>query len=155
MNRTLKTVVFWAVIVVSAMLLWQSVRATPLGGSQSPEISYSRFMSDVEAGNVESVVITGTKIMGHYHGSGGTFHLTGPANPGLFLDVLRSKNVEIRFEDSQSNSLPMQLMGTWAPLVLLGAMWFFMIRQMRMRRPASGGGTERGNASSDSPIVPR
>jgi len=155
MNRTIKTVVFWAVIVFSAMLLWQVVRATPPAGSQSPEISYSRFMSDVEAGGVDSVVITGTKIRGHYHDGSGAFHLTGPTNPGVFLDILRSKGVEIRFEDVQNNSLPVQLMGSWAPLILLGAMWFFMIRQLRLRRPATGGGTEREGGSSDSSIVPR
>jgi cell division protease FtsH len=27
--------------------------------------------------------------------------------------------------------LPLQLLGTWAPLILLGALWFFMIRQMQ------------------------
>ncbi len=36
----------------------------------------------------------------------------------------RSKNVN-------NGSWPLQLLGTWAPLILLGALWFFMIRQMQ------------------------
>ncbi len=35
------------------------------------------------------------------------------------------------FRDVNSGSLPLQLLGTWAPLILLGALWFFMIRQMQ------------------------
>ena len=47
------------------------------------------------------------------------------------LKNLQSKGVNITFRDVNSGSLPLQLLGTWAPLILLGALWFFMIRQMQ------------------------
>ncbi len=37
----------------------------------------------------------------------------------------------VNFRDINSGSLPLTLLGTWAPLILLGALWFFMIRQMQ------------------------
>jgi cell division protease FtsH len=131
MNRTIKAVVFWLVLGVSALLLWEVVRSAHEGPSD--EVSYSRFLSDVEAGNVQSVTINGQQIRGWFR-DGRSFHLVGPSDPRIFLDPLHNKNVEIRFQDTQSGSLPMQLLGTWAPLILLGALWFFMIRQMQQKR---------------------
>ena len=47
------------------------------------------------------------------------------------LKNLQSKGVVINFRDVNSGNLPLTLLGTWAPLILLGALWFFMIRQMQ------------------------
>jgi hypothetical protein len=46
-NSTIKTVLFWAVIIVSAFLLWQVVKT---GGSaqKEREVTFSQFMSDVD-----------------------------------------------------------------------------------------------------------
>ncbi len=132
MNRTIKAVVFWMIIVVSAFLLWQVVRSTP-GEQRTPEISYSQFISKVEAGEISRVDIAGSRIRGQYRDGSGPFRLIGPSNPAVFLDTLRSKGVEIWFKDVPGDSLPLQLLGTWAPLILLGALWFFMIRQMQRR----------------------
>jgi cell division protease FtsH len=128
MIRTVK-IVFWGFIAISAMLLWQVVRTTP-ENQKFPEITYSRFMSEVDSGNVASVEVTGTRIRGVYRDGKGSFHLTGPANAALFVDALRKRSVEIRFRDN-GESLVLSLLGTWAPLILVAAMWYFMIRQMR------------------------
>jgi cell division protease FtsH len=131
MNSTIKTVVFWIVIGVSALLLWQVMRPSP-AQQGIPEISYSQFMTQVEAGDVARVTITGSQIQGIYRAGGG-FRLVGPTSQGAFLESLREKNVEIWFRDPGSGSWPLQLLGTWAPLLLLATLWFFMIRQMQRR----------------------
>lgn len=138
MNRTIKTVVFWGIVAIAAVLLWQVVRSTPEDRTGS-EISYSRFISEVKSGNVASVTINGVQIRGLYRDGKGTFHLNGPSDVRLFLDMLQDKGVEIWFRDTPSNSIPMQLLGTWAPLILLGVLWFFMIRQLQRRKPPPGG----------------
>jgi len=154
MDRTVKTILFWVVICVSAMLLWQVVRSTP-DDRKIPEIDYSHFMSDVEAGNVASVDIRGTRIQGQYRDGKGSFRLIGPSNPAVYLDALRSKSVEIRFRDGGNSSPPEQLLGTWAPLILLGALWLFMIRQMQKRRSIPPGGIPPAGGSSGFPVGPR
>jgi cell division protease FtsH len=123
---------FWFVLGISALLLFQVIHPAP-GKEPVPEISYSQFVSEAEAGSIASVNIEGGRIRGQYREGKGTFQLTGPSNPGLFLGVLRDNGVEIRFKDSASASVPLQLLGTWAPLILLAALWFFMIRQMQRR----------------------
>ncbi|HXP15793.1 MAG TPA: ATP-dependent zinc metalloprotease FtsH, partial [Terriglobales bacterium] len=45
--------------------------------------------------------------------------------------TLNDKHVEVTVKDINNGSWPLQLLGTWAPLLLLGALWFFMIRQMQ------------------------
>jgi len=139
MNSTIKTVVFWVFIAIAALLFFQVVRS-PQARQQAPEISYSRFMSDVEAGRVARTDISGNRIQGQYRDGKGSFWLVGPSNP-VFLDTLRSKGTEIWFKDPGGDSQPLHLLGTWAPLILLAALWFFMIRQMQRRRaPSSAGG---------------
>ena len=141
MNRTVKAVVFWFVIGVTALLLWQNVKA-PSADRRIPLISYSQFMSDVEAGSISTVKISGTVIQGEYRDGKGRFRVNGPSNQALFLDDLRRKGVEIWFTESTEASLPLQLLGTWAPLILLGALWLYMIRQMQNRGSISkSGGT--------------
>jgi cell division protease FtsH len=130
-NKSVKTVAFWAVIVIFAMLLFQVVKAKPTEQA-TLEISYSQFMAAVESGDVARVTIAGNRIQGQYRNNS-AFWLFGPANQSLFLDSLRNKGVEIWFKESSAEGFSMQLLGTWAPLLLLGALWFFMIRQMRRR----------------------
>ena len=145
MNSTVKTLMFWAAIVVSALLLWQVVRSNP-AEQRIPEISYSQFMSQAEAGGIARVTITGSRVLGEYRDGKGMFRLVGPGNPGVYLDILRSKGTAIWFKDASSDSLPLQLLGTWAPLILLAALWFYMIQQMR-RRSATWGGERPPDAS--------
>jgi cell division protease FtsH len=139
MNRTIKTILFWVIIVVSALLLWQVVRSSP-EDQRTPEISYSQFISKVEAGEISRVDIAGSRIRGQYRDGTGAFRLIGPSNPAIFLDTLRDRGVEIWFKDVPGDSLPLQLLGTWAPLILLGALWFYMIKQMKLRSAARGEG---------------
>ncbi len=146
MNPKFKTVVFWIVVALSATLLWQVVRA----GSQAhknPDISYSEFMSKVDAGEVVKVSIAGSRIQGLLR-DGKAFSLTGPDNTAAYVNQLHEKGVEVWFRDAPSDSAPLALLSTWAPLFLLVAVWFFMVRQLRRKREPPTG----GNPSS--PIEP-
>jgi hypothetical protein len=59
----MKTVVFWAVIFVSTLLLWQVVKS---GNSTQtvPEISYSDFLARVADGQVSTVTIAAVLFVG-------------------------------------------------------------------------------------------
>jgi len=129
-NSTVKTVVFWLVIVLSAVLLWQVVR-TGNGGVKEKEVNFSEFMSQVDAGNVADVTIIGTEVRGKYRNDPKQgFHTTVPPNYPDMYKVLRDKGVNITVKDVQSGSWPTWILN-FAPLILFGALWFFMIRQMQ------------------------
>ncbi len=130
MNSTVKTIIFWLVIVVSAFLLWQVVKVGS-GGPKDKEVNYSEFMSEVDKGNVKEVTINGQEVRGKYVNDNSGFHVTVYNNDPSMLKTLRDKGVTITIRDANSGSWPLQLLGTWAPLILLAALWFFMIRQMQ------------------------
>jgi cell division protease FtsH len=129
--QTTKTVVFWLVIMASAFVLWQVVRT---GGSAppDPEISYSSFLSRIAKGEVSKVSIMGSMIRG-YDTKGGTFRVVIPSNQSAVLDALEQHGVDIWFRESPEQGWPTWLLNL-APLVLLAALWFFMIRQMQAKR---------------------
>jgi cell division protease FtsH len=128
-NSTVKTVIFWLVIIISALLLWQVVRVGS-GGQKEREVNLSEFMADVDKGNVREVTVNGMEVRGK-DSDGSAFHTTVPSNYPDMIKTLRDKGVNITIRDVSSGSWPLQLLGTWAPLILLAALWFFMIRQMQ------------------------
>jgi cell division protease FtsH len=128
-NSTVKTVVFWVVIGLSALLLWTVIQQGR-SGQKDAEVNFSQFMSDVDSGNVHEVTVDGMQLRGK-HRDGSAFHTTVPANYPEMIKELHDKGVSMTFRDANSGSWPLQLLGTWAPLILLGALWFFMIRQMQ------------------------
>ncbi|HZS95570.1 MAG TPA: ATP-dependent zinc metalloprotease FtsH [Terriglobales bacterium] len=129
MNSTVKTVIFWLVIVVSAILLWQVVRSGSSAKTEKP-VNFSEFLTNVDQGNVSEVTIDAQQLRGKFKDNSG-FTTTAPVNYPDMIKSLRDKGVNITVRDVTNGSWPLQLLGTWAPLILLAALWFFMIRQMQ------------------------
>jgi len=118
------------VIVLSAFLLWQVMKVGSVG-QKDKEVNFSQFLTDVDQGNVKEVTITAQEVRGKYRNDNSSFHTTAPANYPDMIKMLRDKGVSMNIRDITSGSWPLQLLGTWAPLILLAALWFFMIRQMQ------------------------
>ena len=129
MNSTVKTVVFWLVIVLSGVLLWQVVKA----GNSGPKergINFSEFMSQVDQGNVSEVTINSSEVRGKFKNEKAGFTVTVPANYPDMYKILQEHGVNITVKDVSSGSWPSWILNL-APFVLLGALWFIMIRQMQ------------------------
>ena len=65
MNSTLKTVIVWAVIIISLVVLYQVIHIAS-SGKQVEEIKFSDFMNKVDQGDIKSVTIAGTEVKGDY-----------------------------------------------------------------------------------------
>ncbi len=98
MNSTVKTVVFWLVIVLSLVLLWQVVKQGGTG-SKDREINFSEFMSQVDQGNVADVTLIGMEVRGKYKNDKSSFHTTVPSNYPEMIKTLRDKGVNITVKD--------------------------------------------------------
>jgi len=129
-NSTVKTVLFWLLIIVCAVGLWQVVMHAGGSGQKVKDVNLSDFLADVDRGNVREVTINGQDITGKYT-DGSAFHTTMMVGQTDIIKPLRDKNVSITVRDASSGGWPLALLGTWAPLILLAALWFFMIRQMQ------------------------
>ena len=126
MNSTVKTLLFWIVLIITAVLLWQVVQRTQTKSEQ--DRSFSEFMNEVESGHVDSVEIMGSEVKGKLKDSN-AFKTTVPDYPEL-IKILREKNVSIKVkEPSQSPWLAALI--SWAPFVLLIGFWIFFMRQMQ------------------------
>ena len=135
MNKVIKTAVFWLIIVVSAFLLWQTVKSRGPVRAVS-EISYSDFLTRFANGRVSAVAIAGSVVNGV--DAKGSFRVIAPANQTAMLDALQQHGVDIWFKETSEQGWPNWILNV-APLVLLAALWFFVIRQMQMRRSGGDG----------------
>jgi len=128
-NSTVKTVVFWLVIVLSGVLLWQVVKGAN-SGAKDREINFSEFLSNVDQGNVSEVTIIGQEVRGKFKNDKAGFHSTVMSGYTDMIKELRDKGVNITVKDAQAGGWPSWLLNL-APFILLGALWFIMIRQMQ------------------------
>ncbi len=130
MNSTVKTVVLWVVLLLVGFVLWKMIQGGG-SGTKDTETAYSDFMSDVSKGDVQDVTIVGNEAHGHYRkDKNGQFHLIVPATNPEMLKALDANNVKVTFKDSQGANWPLLLL-QFSPILLLGVLWFIMIRQMQ------------------------
>ncbi|HET7433773.1 MAG TPA: ATP-dependent zinc metalloprotease FtsH [Thermoanaerobaculia bacterium] len=131
MNSTVKTALLWVVIIVLVFLLW-SLFNTAKGASEP--IPFSRFIHQVNEGNVEKVTIRGDEIRGEMKttapGGKREFHTIAPTNYPAMYDVLNSKGVLTEFEPQRDAPFITALI-TWAPFLFLIGLWIFFMRQMQ------------------------
>src|SRR5207237_9244070 len=71
-----------------------------------------------------------TEVRGKELNDNSGLHTTVPANYPDMIKTLRDKGVNITIKDISNGSWPTWLLNL-APLILLAALWFFMIRQMQ------------------------
>ena len=126
MNANFKTVVFWIVMLCTAVLLWKAVNAK--SGDKIETLSFSDFMAQVEQGNVQEVTSTGQQIEGE--STSGKFKSTIPQDYPKVFDLLTSQGVKVNVNDQAS-------LGFWsvfwriAPIILIVFFWIFMMRQLQ------------------------
>ena len=126
MNSSLKTAVFWIVMLCTAVLLWKAVNAKT--GEKVTTISFSDFMEEVEQGSVREVTAAGQKIEGE--ASSGKFQTTIPVDYPKVFDLLTDQGVTVNVKDQAS-------LGFWSvfwrvsPLILIVFFWIFMMRQLQ------------------------
>ena len=129
MNSTVKTIIFWVFILACLVLLWQIVQKSA-GTSHDREISFSQFMQDAQGSKVSDVTVVNNEVHGHYVADKEAFHTTVPANYPDMFKILQDNHVSITVKDTQGSSwLPILI--NFSPIIIIGALWFFMLRQMQ------------------------
>ena len=97
MNSTVKTVLFWLLIGVSAFLLWQVVKSAR-DGQKDTEVHVPQFMNELDKNNLQEFTVNGMEVRGNLRNNS-LFHATVPANyftPDVMKD-LRDKGVDFKF----------------------------------------------------------
>ena len=133
MNRAVKTLVFWLVIAACGFLLWHVTASNPKP-QREREIAYSAFLSQVEGGNIRGLTISGRDIDGAFT-DGELFHVVGPAGQDGLISILHANNVQFSFSEANQGWRGNLL--NLAPLLLLAAIWFFMLRKIKQKQSST------------------
>ena len=131
MNSTVKTIMFWVFILICLVLLWGVVQKGAGMGAKDIEISYSDLYNKVVQGQVQDAQFQGTDLRGHLKANPKEqFHTTVGEQHEDLEKAMLAGGVSFSKKDAQSNLL-LPILFNVGPFVLLGAIWFFMLRQMQ------------------------
>ncbi|RMF88460.1 MAG: ATP-dependent metallopeptidase FtsH/Yme1/Tma family protein [Nitrospirae bacterium] len=126
MNSFYKNLSLWLVIGVIMVLLFNLFQGPK---APSSEIPFSDFLARVEDGDVSEVVIQEHDIAGRMK-DGTPFHTYAPDYPNL-VENLKKEGVAISARPPKQTPLYLQVLLSWAPFILLFAVWIFFMRQMQ------------------------
>jgi cell division protease FtsH len=126
-NSTLKSLVFWMVLVVVAVGVWNFSNKFQ---TASKSVLFSDFMADAEASKIEKVTITGQEITGVYRADKEAFHSYAPAQYEGLVNQLIAKGITVQAKEPTQSPWA-QLLYSWAPILLLIGFWIFFMRQMQ------------------------
>jgi len=127
LNSTAKTILFWILILATAVLLYQVVQHTSSGREQV--FPFSRFLEEIDRNNVKEVTIADSDIRGHL-ASGESFKTVMPMDYPELINMLRDKHIQITGE-KPSQSPWLAALVSWAPFLFLISFWIFFMRQMQ------------------------
>ncbi len=126
MNSTLKSLVFWMVLIVVGALIWSfSTTFKP----RDKEISFSDFMQLVVTDQVGSVVISGQEISG-LNKANEPFRTYAPAQFDGLANKLVDRGVTVKAEKDAGSPWAMLLFQS-LPILLMIGFWVFLMRQMQ------------------------
>jgi cell division protease FtsH len=131
LNSTLKSLLFWMVLVVVGVLIWNfstTLRSAPA------QMTFTEFLEHVELGQVSKVEITGNDIVGELKADVGTnkreFRTYVPTQYEGLGNKLAEKKIEISGKDPTTSPWVTALYA-WAPILLMIGFWIFIMRQMQ------------------------
>ena len=148
MNSNFQKLAVWVLILVLLAVLFNMFNNNTAESRRGEEITYSEFLTAVDAGNVTEATISGKRITGKLGDSGATFQTYAPEDPGL-VERLRQKNVKFKVapRDEDVPSI-LSVLLNWFPMLLLIAVWIFFMRQMQ-----SGSGRAMGVGKSRAKLL--
>ena len=140
-----RNLAIWVVIGVLLIALFSLFQGQVLK-STTKEITYTEFWDKVNAGTIKSFSDSANYVTGK-DTAGAAFEGYIPLQDSD-LTKLRDQKIEMNFKPPQSDNFWGNALLSWAPLILLGAVWFFFMRQMQ-----SGTGKAMGFGKSKAKLL--
>lgn len=126
MNPFYKNISLWLIIVLMMIMLYNIFNQQQIGQT---EIGYSEFLTMVQDGRVQSVIIQGQDL--YLTDMAGAKYKTFAPNDGDLISYLREKKVGIKAKPPAESSWFMSLIVSWLPMIVLIGVWIFFMRQMQ------------------------
>lgn len=123
----MKNILLWVVIAAVLMSVFNNFGSQQTTSNKG--MTYSEFIATVKDGRVKHVTIDGRDINGILQ-SGERFKTYSPGDIHLVDDLLEN-GVEISATAPEQQSVLMQILISWFPMLLLIGVWIFFMRQMQ------------------------
>jgi cell division protease FtsH len=125
-NSTLKSLLFWMVLVVVGVLIWNFSTKFQ---THDRTANFSEFITWVDSGTVVKVEITGQEISGITK-NGESFHTYAPEQYEGLANKLVDRGVDVRAKEPTASPWA-SLLYSWGPVMLMIGFWIFFMRQMQ------------------------
>jgi cell division protease FtsH len=122
----LKSLVFWVALFIVGLLIWN---VSTKFQQHERRVSFSEFMSWVDAGSVARVEVVGQDVNGVTKGNE-TFHTYAPSQYEGLVNRLMDRGVQVSSKEQTASPWASLLLG-WAPMLLAIGFWLFFMRQMQ------------------------
>ncbi len=126
MNSVYRSLFIWLMIGLIMILLFNLV-STPK--KMEDEIMFSDFLTKVDAGDVDEVVIKDSLITGRLK-DGKKFKTYSAGYPDLVKEM-RVKGIKISAKPPEQNPWYVNFFFSWGPIIFLALVWIFFMRQMQ------------------------
>ncbi len=135
MNDMAKNLVLWLVIAAVLLTIFNNFSTE----TDSRRVSYSDFVSEVQSGRVQRVIVDGYTIQG-VRENGERFETVRPAlsDPKLIDDLLQH-DVTVEGKLPEQQSIWSQLLVASFPILVIIAVFMFFMRQMQGGAGGKGG----------------
>ena len=130
MNPLQKNIALWLVVSLIFIFAYHLFNQPKVANEN---VIFSDFISSVDKGQVQEVIIQGENITGKLS-TGKSFKTFAPQDPEL-IPLLKEKGVRIIAKPLDDSPWFMTVLVSWFPMILLIGVWIFFMRQMQ-----SGGG---------------
>ncbi len=146
MNSTLKSLLFWMVLVVVGVMIWNFSTTFQ---TRDKTIVFSEFVKLLDEGQIQKVTMTGQEVLGTQK-SGDKFRTYAPPQYEGLANKLIERNVEVQAKEPTASPWA-TLLYAWAPILLMIGFWIVIMRQMQTGgQKALSFGKSRAKLSSSS-----
>jgi len=134
---TLRTIIFWLMMIALAAVLWQMASKNGPGPNSASAMSYSEFMNNVDQNNIASAKLiesqSTARIEGRLRRPIGDFSVTIPKEviPDL-TDRLRKHGATVEVVE-QKEADRANILITIAPFIVIVGFWIYIMRQRQAR----------------------
>ena len=145
MNANFRSFALWVIIGLLLIALFQLFQ-NPTQHTNSQEIPFSQFVTDVEQGEIKTVTIIGQQVTGKMSDTS-SFQTYVPENDTTLIPLLQKNGVSITAKPKTESFSLLGALISWFPMILILAVWIFFMRQMQ------GGGKAMGFGKSKAKLL--
>jgi cell division protease FtsH len=143
MRQTQKTMALWAILFVVFIVLFQMYATHKTTAIDPKKFQYSNFLTALSEKKIASVTVRTSSAEGSSEVIGDVkpefekelggkqFLVRGPPASRVASDV-HDRGIEADYENADSNGLLQTLLINWLPLILIVAMFMFIMRQIQV-----------------------